>query len=177
MTEELNEIHSICIEECEGTLKKLANLTVCLVQRTGAGNDISGTVLIEPQILSLIDKLRKSRHPDKKHIHTLLVYKALAPLALESGIGGVMSSHPKSAVFSEVAPYVRSIAAFDQALEAQRALLTASYGGRLTRAARSIMEGVDRGKVRRERWLPGLNLSDILATASDRYGIATDILM
>ena len=57
----------------------------------------------------------------------------------------------------EVAPYIRSIVAFDRRLEEQRNALS---GGpeiarqRKTRAARAALEGGDKANMRRERWFP-----------------------
>ncbi|RMZ77687.1 hypothetical protein DV738_g4311, partial [Chaetothyriales sp. CBS 135597] len=59
------------------------------------------------------------------------------------------------AVVTEVAPYVRSIVAFDQQLRQRRfELNTGSQGGkqRTTRAARAAQEGGDKANTRRERW-------------------------
>ncbi|RMD45029.1 hypothetical protein DV735_g208, partial [Chaetothyriales sp. CBS 134920] len=59
------------------------------------------------------------------------------------------------AVATEVAPYVRSIVAFDQQLWQRRFELNAgSQGGkqRTTRAARAAQEGGDKANTRRERW-------------------------
>lgn len=100
---------------------------------------------------------------------------ALSPLAPDSTMYTVLTSHSQSILASEVAPYVRAISTYDQELEVQRAYRLASFGGRLTRAARSVVEGVERGKVRRDKWILGLNFIDVLQTAGpswrQRYGI------
>ncbi|RMZ89444.1 hypothetical protein DV736_g3309, partial [Chaetothyriales sp. CBS 134916] len=60
-------------------------------------------------------------------------------------------------VVTEVAPYVRSIVAFDQQLRQRRFELSGgSQGGkqRTTRAARAAQEGGDKSNTRRERWFP-----------------------
>ncbi|KAI5205101.1 P-loop containing nucleoside triphosphate hydrolase protein [Aureobasidium subglaciale] len=88
---------------------------------------------------------------------------------------------PLKTVVSDVAPYVRSIAAYDLALESYRDMLqgssqnSASGGGgagtkraRTTRAARSALEGGQRQLTRRERWFdPSFDLELALRTAGD----------
>ena len=110
--------------------------------------------------------------------HGSSLTSALSPLATDSTTYTVLTSHTQSILASEVAPYVRAISAYDQALEIQRASRLASFGGRLTRAARSVAEGVERGKVRQDRWIPGLNFVDVLQTAGpswrQNYGIAKE---
>lgn len=71
---------------------------------------------------------------------------------------------PTSAIVTDVAPYIRSITAFDLRLEDQRRQLeTASsaakdggYGKlvRKTRASRAALEGGAKATTRRERWFP-----------------------
>ena len=114
---------------------------------------------------------RKSCVPN----HGLLLASALNPLAPEPNTYSVLTSQTQSMLATEVAPYVRDISAFDQALEVQRASRLASFGGRLTRAARSVVEGVERGKVRRERWIPGLNLVEVLQTAGHSWRNITEL--
>ena len=70
---------------------------------------------------------------------------------------------PFKPIVMDVAPYVRSIAAFDLGLEAQRARMNEGDGSepkrmRTTRAARSALEGGQRSLTRRERWFNGLDL-------------------
>ena len=114
---------------------------------------------------------RKGSAPDRwPHL-----ISALSPLAPEPGTYSVVTLHTRSMLVTEVAPYVRAISAFDQALEAQRASRLASFGGRLTRAARSVVEGVERGKVRRERWIPGLNIVEVLQTAGHSWRNTSDV--
>lgn len=107
--------------------------------------------------------------------HGSSLTSALSPLAPDSTMYTVLTSHSQSTLASEVAPYIRAISTYDQELEVQRAYRLASFGGRLTRAARSVVEGVERGKVRRDKWIPGLNFIDVLQTAGpswrQSYGI------
>ena len=77
---------------------------------------------------------------------------------------------PLSLIATDLAPYVRSIAQYDQALAEQRERLTsdgrsAAKRARTTRAARSALEGGQRASTRREKWFPGaLDLDAVLAT-------------
>lgn len=77
---------------------------------------------------------------------------------------------PLTPIATDIAPYVRSIAAFDLALEAQRAKMGVVEGGnrkaRTTRAARSALEGGQRQLTRRERWFdePTFDLGMVLET-------------
>lgn len=85
---------------------------------------------------------------------------------------------PLNTVVTDVAPYVRSIAAYDLALETHRGKLQGSSQGsasgagskraRTTRAARSALEGGKRQLTRRERWFdPNFDLGLALQTAGD----------
>ncbi|KAF2088054.1 P-loop containing nucleoside triphosphate hydrolase protein [Saccharata proteae CBS 121410] len=83
-----------------------------------------------------------------------------------------------SLITVELAPYVRSIAAYDLHLEAERIRLgnLLSEGGkpgkraRTTRAARSALEGGKRATTRRERWFSNnLNLELVLRTGGKEW--------
>lgn len=77
---------------------------------------------------------------------------------------------PRSVLATDIAPYVRSIAAFDSRLEQQRDELFSSQGKktRTTRAARAAAEGGDKASTRRERWFPAdLDLVAILKTGNN----------
>ena len=79
------------------------------------------------------------------------LYGALEPLADDMLSGGNYTSLvlPLPTLMTDIAPYVRSIAAHDH----QRRSLYADLGGkRKTRAARGAVEGRGRNAVRRERW-------------------------
>jgi sorting nexin-8 len=72
-------------------------------------------------------------------------------------------------IATDLAPYIRSIVAFDRRLEVQRDEM--SGGGfqstqqRKTRAARAALEGGDKSKTRRDRWFPsGLDFDAVLKT-------------
>ncbi|KAG9946677.1 P-loop containing nucleoside triphosphate hydrolase protein, partial [Aureobasidium melanogenum] len=86
---------------------------------------------------------------------------------------------PLQTVVTDVAPYVRSIAAYDLALETHRDRLQGSSQGstgggagskriRTTRAARSALEGGQRQLTRRERWFdPSFDLELAMRTAGN----------
>jgi len=86
---------------------------------------------------------------------------------------------PFSILTTDLAPYVRSIAAHDLRLEEQRVRLSGllSEGGRgngkrvrTTRAARSALEGGKRENTRRERWFgKELNLALVLRTGGKEW--------
>jgi DNA polymerase III delta prime subunit len=79
---------------------------------------------------------------------------------------------PLQPIATDLAPYVRSIAQYDLSLEEQRARLGEIVGeghktkrARTTRAARSALEGSQRGNTRRERWFTkDLDMDAVLAT-------------
>ena len=77
---------------------------------------------------------------------------------------------PRSVIVTDIAPYVRSIAFFDQRLEQQRDELFPSQGkkARTTRAARAAAEGGDKASTRRERWFStDLDLEAVLKTGGN----------
>lgn len=83
-------------------------------------------------------------------------------------------------ITTDLAPYIRMIAAYDVHLEAQRLQMSnlLSVGGsqksetksRKTRASRSALEGGKRETTRRERWFdPDVNLKLILGTGGTEW--------
>jgi len=127
-----------------------------------------------------------NRQRSSTAFHTLLSRSdfstALDPLAecvgpSNLGFSGMqISSFDRnfSIVVEDLAPYVRSIVAYDQALEQQREAFNnlLSQGARsgkplrTTRASRSALEGSQRANTRRERWFPKtLNLDLVMRTA------------
>ncbi|KAF7189122.1 ATPase family AAA domain-containing protein 5 [Pseudocercospora fuligena] len=80
---------------------------------------------------------------------------------------------PLNTITQDLAPYVRSIVQYDQALEEQRERLNLLTGdgrqakrARTTRAARSALEGSQRSTTRRERWFTkDLDVQAVLNTA------------
>lgn len=89
-----------------------------------------------------------------------------------SGLELSVFDGPFPTITTDLAPYVRSIAQYDLSLEEQRARLGEVMGeghkakrARTTRAARSALEGSQRGSTRRERWFSeGLDLEAALTT-------------
>ncbi|KAK5085234.1 hypothetical protein LTR05_004515 [Lithohypha guttulata] len=76
---------------------------------------------------------------------------------------------PQSIMATDIAPYVRSITAFDYRLEQQRNELDSSQGkkSRTTRAARAAVEGGDKSTTRRDRWFPAdLDMQAVLRTGN-----------
>lgn len=75
-------------------------------------------------------------------------------------------------IATDVAPYVRSIIAFDAALAAQRAQTQGKGKARTTRAARSALEGGLRRLTRRERWFDAdVDFEAVLGTGP-RFAVA-----
>ncbi|MCJ1401193.1 hypothetical protein MMC11_004405 [Xylographa trunciseda] len=80
-------------------------------------------------------------------------------------------------IVSDIAPYVRSIVAYDIRLEEQRLQLSnlLSHGGRggkprRTRASRAALEGGSKAHTRRERWFPKTtNFSLVLQTGGEEW--------
>lgn len=111
------------------------------------------------------------RHYQKDDIYH---FSSLAHLAIERPIfppaqGRLAPSldMPRSVLAADVAPYARSIAAFDHRLEQQRVDVDAAEGkkSRTTRAARAAAEGGDKATTRRERWFPvQVDLNAVLET-------------
>ena len=83
---------------------------------------------------------------------------AFSPLK-QSPIISVLAS-PSSTITTDIAPYIRSITAFDLRLEEQRRRLENAAGpsdgkrARTTRASRAALEGGAKATTRRERWFP-----------------------
>lgn len=82
-----------------------------------------------------------------------------------------------SVVAADIAPYIRSIAAYDLRLERYRDELSgvSSQGStkrkaRTTRASRAALEGGNKSQTRRERWFPNdVNPKRIMATGSKAW--------
>ena len=102
---------------------------------------------------------------------------SVAPESALSTISGLAQSifdGPLAPIATDMAPYVRSIVQYDIALEEQRERLNGLLAdgdrrkakrARTTRAARSALEGSQRGSTRRERWLTkALDMPAVLAT-------------
>ena len=84
---------------------------------------------------------------------------------------------PTSTIATEIAPYVRSIVAFDQRLEQLREAMTGDLQGkkvRKTRAARAALEGGSKANTRREKWFSErTDFTKVMQTAGDGWPIGT----
>ncbi|GAB7331143.1 hypothetical protein MBLNU13_g02621t1 [Cladosporium sp. NU13] len=104
--------------------------------------------------------------------------------ATSSGLEQSAFDGPLTPIALDIAPYVRSIAQYDLSLEEQRARLGEIMGEgprvkrtRTTRAARSALEGSQRGSTRRERWFTAdLDLHSILTTGGNDWPKTTAII-
>ena len=128
---------------------------------------------------SLMDVIlaAKARHSRNEHLtrSDFVVFDLLAePSSSQQTTSFSTSSFDRefAVITTDLAPYVRSIAAYDLQLEAERLKLSniLSAGGiakrlRTTRAARSALEGGKRESTRRERWFDkNLNLQLVMET-------------
>jgi len=124
----------------------------------------------------------KARHSRKEHLERsdFAVFDLLAePSSSQPTTSFSTSSFDRefAVITTELAPYVRRIAAYDLQLEAERLKLSniLSAGGtakrlRTTRAARSALEGGKRESTRRERWFDkNLNLELVMETGSGTW--------
>lgn len=103
----------------------------------------------------------------------------ISALSTSSGMTLTSLDRPLNIIVADIAPYIRSIAAFDLRLEQERLQLSnmLSAGGskgklRKTRTARSALEGGRRETTRRERWFRGpaaLNLTAVMDTAGKAW--------
>ena len=120
-----------------------------------------------------VDKSRLSRRD-------FACFDAISAPTSASNHGGLELSAfdgPLSQLSTDLAPYVRSIAQYDISLEEQRERLGEIMGeghkakrARTTRAARSALEGSQRGNTRRERWFSKeLDLAAVLATGGSDW--------
>ncbi len=101
-----------------------------------------------------------------------------APIAQSQGFPASVFDGTFSVVVEDLAPYVRTIVAYDLQLEEERLQLSnlLSQGGRngkrmrTTRASRSALEGGNRSNTRRERWFPKqLNAALVLETGGKKW--------
>jgi len=107
-----------------------------------------------------------------------------APSATSSGLEQSAFDGPLTPIALDIAPFVRSIAQYDLSLEEQRARLGEILGegpkvkrARTTRAARSALEGSQRGSTRRERWFTtDLDLNAILTTGGNDWPKTTAVM-
>ncbi|KAK8162511.1 hypothetical protein IWX90DRAFT_471818 [Phyllosticta citrichinensis] len=145
------------------------------VQRSSSVHQTSSTTFLDPTdlILSHLDHSRKWKPTARP---SFFVFDPLAEppanTVSSTSPGLVASSFDRNfaIITTDLAPYVRSIAAYDLRLENERIQKSnlLSAGGkpkrsRTTRAARSAQEGGRREQTRRERWFKdSLNLRECL---------------
>ncbi|KAK1061885.1 hypothetical protein LTR74_010677 [Friedmanniomyces endolithicus] len=147
------------------------------------------TTLGFPATSNPMDRLRSAitadpTGADKHRTLTRLDFAVFDPIS--SAPDSSLSTHPSglqlsafdgplSVIATDLAPYVRGIVQYDLALEKERERIEAlldegeevpkARRKRMTRAARSAVEGGERGKVRRERWFgAGLGVEGVLGT-------------
>jgi hypothetical protein len=112
------------------------------------------------------------------------VISTTASSATCSGLEQSAFDGPLTSIALDLAPFVRSIAQYDLSLEEQRARLGEIMGegpkakrARTTRAARSALEGSQRGSTRREKWFTAdLDLDAVLTTGGKDWPKTTAIL-
>jgi sorting nexin-8 len=84
---------------------------------------------------------------------------------------------PTSIIATDIAPYIRSIVAYDQRLEQQREILTGGLQGkrvRKTRAARAALEGGNKANTRREKWFSeDMDFDKVMETAGKGWPLWT----
>lgn len=129
--------------------------------------------------LKEIDSSGRSTRPDAALTrHSFACFDAIS-VPVESALSGVTGLQqsafdgPLGPIATDIAPYVRSIVHFDVALAEQREALgggKAAKRARTTRAARSALEGGQRGTTRRERWFSkALDFGAVLATGGSGW--------
>ncbi|KAK8248859.1 hypothetical protein IWZ00DRAFT_545404 [Phyllosticta capitalensis] len=150
-------------------------------ERSSSAPQISCTTPSENPTDLILAHLHRTRTHHPLTRPSFFVFDPLAepPANMGPTISGLISStfdRTFSIVTTDLAPYVRSIAAYDLHLEAKRLrasnLLSAGGKGkrvRTTRAARSALEGGRRETTRRERWFADLDLTACLKTAGESW--------
>ncbi|KAL9080395.1 MAG: hypothetical protein Q9157_000851 [Trypethelium eluteriae] len=122
-----------------------------------------------------------------KHADFLIAFECLTDPGPQAALqftipGPSIFDGTMAPIIEDAAPYIRSIVAFDLALEERRLQQSnlVSQGGRiakkarLTRASRSALEGGKRETTRRERWFPkALNASLVLRTAGHEWNMSS----
>ena len=139
------------------------------------------TPLTEASIIAQLPTLLEAAHSPLP-VTAETIRTAFAPLSVPNALSSLTG--PGSNLAVDVAPYIRSIAAYDLRLEDHRRrlddLLSSSQAGagdarntkrtRTTRASRAALEGGAKATTRRERWFPnGLNFSAVSRTGGKTW--------
>ncbi|KAF2486294.1 hypothetical protein BDY17DRAFT_245895 [Neohortaea acidophila] len=146
--------------------------------------------ILNPTHALLRNNLAQTLHSTKQHTqhqqHQSLTrhsFSTFDPIALpsdppaQSTLSQSSFDGPLTPIAIDLAPYVRSIVHYDLAFSSQRerlhGILSEGGGGkraRTTRAARSAVEGSQRGATRRERWFcKDLDYGAVLTTAGEGW--------
>ena len=138
-----------------------------LIQRNETG--INNNAISNEKIISTIAEnmqAHHSEHPNLKFGHAAVfepIARSTKPvLGIPKGPQISTFDGPLSIITEDLAPYVRSIVAYDLRLEEHRGLLSSllsqpgqnSKRQRTTRASRAALEGGSKALTRRERWFP-----------------------
>ena len=138
-----------------------------LIQTNYTG--ITDSTISNEEIISTITENMQARHSDHPNIkfgHAAVfapIARSTKPvLGIPKGPQISTFDGSLSVITEDLAPYVRSIVAYDLRLEEHRALLSSllsqpgqdSKRQRTTRASRAALEGGSKARTRRERWFP-----------------------
>ena len=138
-----------------------------LIQANETG--ITDNAISNEKIISTITEnmqAHHSEHPNRKFGHAAVfepIARSTKPvLGIPKGPQISTFDGPLSVITEDLAPYVRSIVAYDLRLEEHRGLLSSlvsqpgqnSKRQRTTRASRAALEGGSKARTRRERWFP-----------------------
>ena len=130
---------------------------------------ITDNAISNEKIISTITENMQARHSERPNIkfsHAAVfgpIARSTKPvLGIPKGPQISTFDGSLSVITEDLAPYVRSIVAYDLRLEEHRALLSSllsqpgqnSKRQRTTRASRAALEGGSKARTRRERWFP-----------------------
>ena len=150
---------------------------------------ITDNAISNEKIISMITEnmqARHSEHPNIKIGHAAIfgpIARSTKPvLGIPKGPQISTFDGSLSVITEDLAPYVRSIVAYDLRLEEHRGLLSSllsqpgqnSKKQRTTRASRAALEGGSKARTRRERWFPNnTNFDAVLQSGGQGWqGIA-----
>lgn len=134
----------LCVSELMTKITAFADKSLPVLQMDQLGRSAAATALSRSDFSSALDAIASDQ-----------------PSSTVSQAGLQLTSFDREfrVIVEDLAPYVRSIGAYDLALEKQREYLSealsssqGSRRARTTRASRSALEGGARSNTRRERW-------------------------